>query len=103
MPVTPKRSLEQRMDALTVANRVRTYRAELKRQIKSRNVSVIDVLLDPPDELDTMKIFDLLLATPKLGKVKVNLLLHKCRISPSKTVGGMSIRQRSELVSMMRR
>jgi hypothetical protein len=35
--------------------------------------------------------------------VKVNKILQVCRISPSKTIGGMSARQRAEIVSMMRR
>ncbi len=51
----------------------------------------------------TMKVFDLLLAVPKYGRVKVNKTLTQCRISPSKTVGWMSPRQRAELVSLLRR
>jgi hypothetical protein len=33
----------------------------------------------------------------------VNKVLQVCRISPSKTIGGLSQRQRAELVSMLRR
>ena len=44
----------------------------------------------------------MLLAVPKYGRVKVNKILHTCRISPSKTIGGLSERQRSELVGMLR-
>ncbi len=47
--------------------------------------------------------FDLLLAVPKYGRVKVNKILSQCRISPSKTLGGLSERQRGELVTLMRR
>ena len=46
---------------------------------------------------------DLLLAVPKYGRVKVNRILTHCRISPSKTIGGLSERQRNELVSYLRR
>jgi hypothetical protein len=35
--------------------------------------------------------------------VKVNKILAQCRISPSKTIGGLSQRQRTELVEFMRR
>ena len=45
----------------------------------------------------------MLLAVPKYGRVKVNKVLLQCRISPSKTIGGLSQRQRTELVSMLRR
>jgi hypothetical protein len=39
---------------------------------------------------------------PKYGRVKVNKLLIQCRISPSKTLGGLSPRQRHELVANLR-
>lgn len=99
---TPERSIQQRMDALENANSIRSYRATLKRDIKAQRASVVSLLLDPPEELETMKIFDLLMSVPKFGRVKVNKLLQTCRISPSKTVGGMSDRQRAEIVGMLR-
>ena len=39
-------------------------------------------------------VFDLMLAVPKYGRVKDNKILSQCRISPSKTLGGLSQRQR---------
>src|SRR3954451_6686024 len=99
----PERSLTQRMDALKRANDIRTRRARLKRDLKARRTSIHGLLLDPPDFLETAKVFDLLLAVPKYGRVKVNRILTQCRISPSKTVGGLSERQRNELVSYLRR
>jgi hypothetical protein len=99
----PERSLQQRMDALQRANQIRTRRAQLKRDLKSGRRSIHDLLLDPPDYVETAKVFDMLLAVPKYGRVKVNKVLQQCRISPSKTIGGLSQRQRTELVSMLRR
>jgi hypothetical protein len=99
----PERSLQQRMSALERANEIRSYRRSLKLDIKSGHTSVIDVLLDPPKKIETMKIFDLLLSSPKMGRVKVNRILTQCRVSPSKTVGGLSERQRGELASFLRR
>ena len=43
----------------------------------------------------------MLLAVPKYGRVKTNRILNQCRISPSKTIGGLSERQRAELVSQL--
>ena len=40
----------------------------------------------------------MILAVPKYGRVKANKILNQCRISPSKTIGGLSERQRAELV-----
>jgi hypothetical protein len=99
----PERSLTQRMEALKRANDIRTRRARLKRDLKAGKVKVQGLLLDPPEYLQTAKVFDLLLAVPKYGRVKANRILNQCRISPSKTIGGLSERQRNELVSYLRR
>ena len=99
----PERSHEQRLRALRRANEIRTRRASLKRDLKAGRTQIHGLLLDPPEYLQTAKVFDLLLAVPKYGRVKVNRILTQCRISPSKTIGGLSQRQRTELVSMLRR
>jgi hypothetical protein len=99
----PERSLHQRMDALARANEIRTQRAKLKRDLKAGRLSIDQLLLDPPPYVETAKVFDMLLAVPKYGRVKVNKLLTNCRISPSKTIGGLSERQRNELVGLLRR
>lgn len=91
------------MDALGIANVVRTKRANLKKDIKAGRVSVLSLLMEPPEWLETMKVFDLLIAAPKYGRVKTNKILQTCRISPSKTVGGLSDRQRAEMVGYLRR
>jgi len=91
------------MEALARANEVRGKRAQLKRDLKARKVQIKNLLLEPPPTwLETMKIFDLLISCPKYGRVKTNKVLQQCRISPAKTVGGLSVRQRTELVSMLR-
>lgn len=91
------------MDALQRANEIRTRRAQLKRDLKAGRTSIHDLLLSPPEYLETAKVFDMLVAVPKYGRVKANKVLTQCRISPSKTIGGLSERQRSELVSSLRR
>ena len=99
----PERSLTQRMEALQRANDIRTRRAQLKRDLKGGRVTIQVLLGAPPEYLETAKVFDMLLAVPKYGRVKVNKILQQCRISPSKTIGGLSERQRNELVSYLRR
>ena len=99
----PERSLDQRMEALKRANDIRTARAKLKKDLKAGRASIHALLLDPPEYVMTAKVFDMLLAVPKYGRVKTNRILNQCRISPSKTIGGLSERQRTELVSLLRR
>jgi hypothetical protein len=99
----PLRSLDQRMEALKRANDIRVQRAKLKKDLKEGRVGIEAVLLDPPDYVSTAKVFDMLMAVPKFGRVKAARLLNQCRISQSKTVGGLSERQRAELVSLFNR
>jgi|SRR4051795_671252 len=100
---TPVRSLDQRMEALRRANEIRVERARLKKELKVGEASLSSVLADPPGYLLTAKVFDMLLAVPKFGRVKATRVLNQCRISQSKTVGGLSERQRSELIVLLTR
>jgi hypothetical protein len=99
----PVRSLDQRMDALKRANDIRVRRARLKKDLKDGNARIEDVLNDPPEFVSTAKVIDILMAVPKFGRVKAARFLNTCRISQSKTVGGLSERQRAELVGLFDR
>lgn len=99
---TPEQTLVQRQTALFEANRIRSTRAILKRDLKAGRASVHILLLESPEYINTMKLFDLILACPKYGRVKTNKMLQVCRISPSKTIDGLSERQRAEIISMLR-
>jgi hypothetical protein len=99
----PLRSLDQRMEALRRANEIRVRRAQLKKDLKAGQVKIESILRSPPEYVETAKVFDILMAVPKFGRVKAARFLNQCRISQSKTVGGLSDRQRAELVGLLRR
>ena len=99
---TPQRSLDQRLDALRRANEIRSLRAQLKKELKSGALSVEKVISEPKDFVLTAKVFDIIVAAPKYGKVKATRLLNQCRISQGKTLGGLSTRQREELVDLLK-
>jgi hypothetical protein len=98
---TPERSLDQRRVALKRANEIRSRRARLKRDLKAGREKIHELLLDPPEYLLTAKVSEMMMAVPKYGRVKVDRALKHCRISPSKTFGGLSERQRNELVAFL--
>jgi hypothetical protein len=100
-PATPERSPDQRIDALNRANEIRTLRAALKRDLKAGTTSIDALMLDPPACLQTAKVLDVLLALPKIGKVKAATILDSCRVSPSKTFGGLTDRQRAEFAARL--
>jgi hypothetical protein len=99
----PVRSLDQRMDALKRANDVRVKRAKLKKDLKDGNVQIEQILGNPPAYVETAKVVDILMAVPKFGRVKAGHFLTACKISQSKTVGGLSDRQRTELIGLFNR
>jgi hypothetical protein len=109
----PVRTDDQRMDALKKANGVRSRRAQFKRQMKATGrgekgvaearADAADLVTTVPGWAATMKALEVLMSIPKVGRVKANRMLNQCRISPSKTLGGMSDRQRAELVGQIRR
>src|SRR5213082_2925377 len=76
----PARSLDQRMEALKRANDIRVRRAQLKKDLKDGRVSIEKILLDPPEYVSTAKVFDMLMAVPKLGRVKATRFLNLCRL-----------------------
>jgi hypothetical protein len=100
---TPERSLDQRMEALRRANQIRSRRAQLKRDLKAGRTSIGQIIAEPPDYVLTAKVFDMLMAVPKYGKVKATRFLNHCRISQGKTMGGLSERQRNELLELLER
>src|SRR5262245_38363851 len=120
-PVAPKRSHDQRMDALRRANVIRSARAIVKVALRDPEVDgrqlLVDLVADPrsvgrlvalgpdaPDDvLDTMAVNALLKAARGIGRVKAAQMLKEAQTSPSKTLGGLSDRQRAELVILIRR
>jgi hypothetical protein len=102
MTPAPTRSRVQRLDALARANRVRSARKQLKQALRSTprpeaTVRTARLVRQPPTVTETMKVADLLMACPGMGQVATGSLLRRLHISPSKTLGGLSPRQRDQL------
>lgn len=96
------------MAALMRANEIRSARADFKADLKAGLTDtngmkgVLGMISDPHRDFLTMKVFDLIMAMPKYGRVKTNRILQQCRIAPSKTLGGLTDRQRTELTALLR-
>lgn len=98
----PRRALEQRLRALRLANEIRSGRARLKHELATGAARLEQVIADPPACAQTAKVYDLLLALPRVGPAKATRWLSHCRIAPSKTVAGLSDRQRQALMQTLR-
>lgn len=99
----PGRSSEQRLRALEQANEVRTARAKLKKELASGKIELVQILADPPACVRTARVREVLLAVPKIGSVRVGRIRAQCGIAHSKTLGGLTDRQRGELIGLFRR
>ena len=99
----PGRSPEQRLRALAKANEVRLARAQLKRELAAGRIELAQVVADPPTCAQTAKVRALLLVVPRIGPARADRLLAHRRIAHTKTVGGLSDRQRAELVAALGR
>jgi hypothetical protein len=91
------------MHALRHANEIRIGRARLKKELASGRARFDEIIAQPPEFAKTAKVYDLLLALPKVGPAKAARSLTQCRIAPSKTVGGLTERQRHELIGLFGR
>ena len=100
---TSSRRLEQRLEALQRANEIRTLRAQLKRDLKGGRKAIEDVLTQPPEYLTSASILDLLIWTPKRKRIKATRVLRRCQITPSRTVGALTERQRQIIIAELHR
>lgn len=91
--MSPEQRNQQQMDALERANKIRTSRKNLKLDLAVGKADAKALLANPPEFISTMKVGDLLLALPKVGKVKRNKILRAaldgrdariCLLSPSR-------------------
>ncbi|NLG66424.1 MAG: hypothetical protein GX536_01780 [Actinobacteria bacterium] len=96
---TPARTQQQRLEALARANAVRTLRSQLKDRLKRGEERLEDILLAPPEYVHSANVLELLMALPQVGPVRAGRILEACRVSASKTVIGLTPRQRTELLN----
>ncbi len=95
--ITPPRTDDQRHLALAKANHVRSTRAAYKTALRTARdpwVMAEGILRDPPAELRTMKVLEFMVAVRMIGPVKSRQILAISMVSPAKTLGGLTERQR---------
>lgn len=91
----------QYMDALARANRVRLARADLKRRVATGQVSAAEVILDVPEEAETMEVFDLLASQRRWGTTRCRKFLQSVSLMENKTIGTLTERQRCAVATRL--
>jgi len=84
----------QHLRALALANEVRLARADLKRRVLEQEISVAEIVLDPPAAAENMTVADLLMSQKRWGHQRCSKFLAAIPMSEAKTVGAMTQRQR---------
>ena len=97
----PERTSQERLSALEEANRVRFARADAKRDLRSGDLGIYDLLMDPSEELKGAKVEEMLLAVRGMGRVKVTRLMREAGVSRSKTLVGLTHGQRDRLIKAL--
>lgn len=93
----------QHLRALARANEVRFARAELKNQVRREEITVAQVILDTPQEAETMPVADLLMSQRRWGRTRCRKLLQSIPMTENKTVGSMTERQRQAVAATLTR
>ncbi len=94
----PERTTQERRSALEEANRVRFARAATKQELKSGDLGIYDLLMDPSQELRGAKVEEMLLAMRGMGRIKVTRVMREAGVSRSKTLVGLTHGQRDRLI-----
>lgn len=95
----PKLSVAERTAALDAAKQARRSRAAVKEQIRTGELKVLQVieLASTNSAIGRMKISELIEAVPGMGKVRVNAILQRLEISPSRRIQGLGVLQLQRL------
>jgi len=92
----------QPLEALVVANRVRSEHARVLGELRGADPAearqrISELLLSSPAEVRTMRVERLIVSTPYVGKVKAAQVLRRAGVLSTRPVGQLTVRQRMAL------
>lgn len=99
MPNPPRLDPEQRKLALERAKQARRSRADVKEQIRTGKLKVLQVieLASTNEAVAKMRIAELLESIPGVGKVRASAILDRLEISGSRRIQGLGVLQLQRL------
>lgn len=102
MPV-PALTHEQRVAASAKAVHIRTTRARVKGQLKSGQITLVDVLAVAAvdDIVAGMKVVAVLESLPGIGRVKAAALMERCGVAASRRLRGLGPHQAAALCAAL--
>ncbi len=99
MPIPPKLTPEQRAAALESAKQARRTRSDIKEQVKTGQLKVLQVieLASTNEAIAKMRVSELLESIPGVGKVRVTTILNRLGISDARRIQGLGVLQLQKL------
>lgn len=100
--VLPKLTPEEKQRALKKAQEMRSRRSQIRKQLKSGQLTLAEVLANTDDEaILRMRVSYLLESLPKIGKVSTRKIMEDIGINESRRVQGLGERQRNALMEKL--
>ena len=91
----------QRDMALELANEVRTRRAEAKQQIKEDRTVLARFVLDPPDWMETARVFDFVRVVPRVSDHGAQMIFRRAKVLTHRRFGDLTDRERIALAGQL--
>ena len=92
----------QRAAALKRANKVRVGKKRAKERLKSGELSIIEVLCNPPKTTRELRMEELLLACPHVGRVKTHMILSRAHVGPTLRLRSCSPQARERVLEELK-
>lgn len=87
------------LEAKAEADRVRSAKAEDKKRIKRGHLDPAKILFDPPKHWRNAKLLELLLAMPKVGRVKAGKWMRMHHLTATRRICDVPTQQRIRLAN----
>ena len=98
----PKLSPEERAKALAKAQKIRSQRMEVRKELKSGKLTLEAVLADSANEVYAkMRVKYLLESLPQVGKITAAKIMEEIGIDEARRVQGLGSRQKAALLERL--
>lgn len=91
------------MENLAYANEIRIERAQLRRRIASGELSMAEVIEDPPAALRKARVSYVLRSIPYVGETRARVICRTAGVSPEAHLHELTSHQRLGLVETLER
>lgn len=96
--VLPNLSSEEKLNALQKAQEMRAKRAEIRKKLKTGELTLEDVLDMDGEVVNRMRVSYLLESLPRIGKITAKEIMDEIGIDASRRIQGLGTRQKRMLV-----